>query len=188
MANFNVDIFRKAMKFDGARPNLFEVRVRDIDGQISNDFIFKCKAASLPGSTMGVVEVPFFGRQVRFAGNRTFAEWSVTILNDEDFDSRQRFERWHRELSGNASNVRNRTYLSPTGNGSPRPYQRDAEVLHYGKAGNLIRKYRFTGLFPSDVSTIDLDWGNNDTIEEFTVTFAYQYWVLEPVFQATQTV
>lgn len=170
--SFNVDAFRRAMKFDGARPNLFEVTLPDIDG-FDAGLRFFCKAAQIPGSTIGVVEVPYFGRQVKFAGNRVFPEWTVTIINDEDFKARKVFDKWHQKLNGNKSNERDGFRVNPLSYTSP------ADVIHYGKAGNEIARYQFTGLFPSDVTPIDLDWGNNDVMEEFTVTFAYQYWTVD---------
>lgn len=170
---FNVNEFRSTLKLDGARPNLFEVRVPNIEGVIDTDFVFMCKTAQLPGSTVGVIEVPYFGRAVKLAGNRTFAEWTITVINDENFKMRNTFERWHNALSSNAGNLRAQNRLNSL------QYSKQATVIQYGKAGDKIKEYTFHGLFPTDVTPIDLDWGNNDTIEEFSVTFAYQYWTTE---------
>lgn len=168
--SFSIDQFRRALRLDGARPNLFEVRIPNIDGVFDGDLVFMCKTAQLPGSTMGTVEVPYFGRMVKFAGNRTFQEWAVTIINDETFRHRNIFERWHELLSDNKENLRSGNKVNTYS------YARDAYVLQYGKAGNVVRNYKFAGMFPTDITAIDLDWGSNDAIEEFTVTFAYQYW------------
>lgn len=170
---FNVNEFRSTLKLDGARPNLFEVRVPNIDGVIDTDFVFMCKTAQLPGSTVGVVEVPYFGRAVKLAGNRTFAEWTVTVINDENFKQRNTFERWHSALSSNAGNLRAQNKINST------QYSKQATVIQYGKSGDKIKEYTFHGMFPTDITPIDLDWGNNDTIEEFSVTFAYQYWTTD---------
>ena len=180
--SFNVDSFRTQMNFDGARPNLFEV-ILDFPNYVTLGRLagrssrFFCKTSSLPGSTIGAVTVPYFGREVKVAGNRTFADWSVTVINDEDFIFRNAFENWHRGINENRRNLR-----SPSAEGvSPatpgRSYAVDAEVYQYSKMGGRpIKKYKFVGMFPTDIAAIDLDWGSNDTIEEFTVTFAYQYW------------
>jgi len=177
---FNVDQFRSTLRYDGARPNLFEVFLRfpdyvELGPLAGSQARFMCKTAQLPGSTMGVVEVPYFGRQVKVAGNRTFAEWSVTIINDEDFTIRNAFERWHRGINGNVSNLRE----APSSTGA-NTYAVDASVYQYSKMGGIpIKSYKFTGLFPSDIAAVDLDWGSNDSIEEFSVTLSYQYWVTQ---------
>lgn len=175
--SFNVDEFRKNLRWDGARPNLFEVEVPFMDGTIDRSFRFMCKAASIPGSNLGVVEVPYFGRQVKVAGNRTYDEWTVTIINDETFDLRNKFEEWHKRLNAPVENTRaalNSLF-----------YTRDAKVTHFRKNGSVIKTYSLVGAFPSNIAPIDLDWGSNDTIEEFTVTFAYQYWIDSKLSKST---
>jgi hypothetical protein len=182
---FNVDNFRTAMQFDGARPNLFEVVLQfpnfvEVGGQAVSLSRFFVKTAQLPGSTIGVVTVPYFGREVKVAGNRTFADWTVTVLNDEDFTIRNAFERWHRGINGNQSNLREPGAVSTSPLAPGTSYAVDAEVYQYSKAGGSpIKKYRFNGMFPNDIAPIDLDWGSNDTVEEFSVTLSYQYWQSE---------
>jgi hypothetical protein len=178
MPGFNVNDFRSELVGDGARPNLFEVRLNfppfaqngGANGVASRKSTFMVKAAALPGSTVGMVTVPYFGREVKVAGNRTFADWSVTIINDEDFLIRNAMESWVRGINDNTTNIRNA--LATTSN----QYGVDAQVIQYGKDGIERKQYRFIGMFPTDVSQIDLDWGSNDTIEEYTVNFAFQYW------------
>lgn len=170
---FNVNTFRQEMKFDGARANLFEVSVNFPfglgDQGLNRDLVFKAKSAQIPGSTLGMVPVQYFGREVKFAGNRTFADWTITVLNDEDFKIRGAFENWMSGINSHGGNLR-------TLGASPNSYTVDGKVKHYGKTGNVEREYVFRGLFPTDLSPIDLDWGNNDAIEEYTVTFSYQWW------------
>jgi hypothetical protein len=173
---FNVSTFRNSLAYDGARPNLFEVvltGVPALGGQLSlEDFTFKCKSAQIPGSTLGVVTVPYFGREVKFVGNRTFADWTVTVINDEDFKVRKFFERWMNVINSHETNTRGSGFTQPNS------YVGQAVVKQYTKTGqsptNL--QYSFVDIFPTDLSAIDLDWGSNDTIEEFTVNFTYQYW------------
>jgi len=174
---FNVSSFRSAMALDGARPNLFEVQIPALSNyyreNTNGDFRFFCRAASIPGSTIGVVTVPYFGREVKLAGNRTFADWTVTVINDESFAYRSVFEEWMSTINLHEENYRfdNAGYaladsavvnqLSKTGDGD---------------APTIQRQYEFKNLFPIDISEITLDWGDNDSVEEFTVTFAYDYW------------
>ena len=179
---FNVDAFRTAMKNDGARPNLFEVSLVfpsfvELGGLAGSQSRFFVKTAQLPGSTIGTVTVPYFGREVKAAGNRTFADWSVTVLNDEDFALRNAFERWHRGINGNVTNLRELGAISTSPSSPGTSYAVDAEVYQYAKIGGQpIKKYKLVGMFPNDISPIDLDWGSNDTIEEYTITLSYQYW------------
>ena len=170
---FSVNQFRSQMTGDGARPNLFEVSMPfpgfANPGDAQQKLTFMCKTAQLPGSTIGTVTVQYFGREIKFAGNRTFADWSVTIINDEDFVVRNAFERWMNGMNSHSLNVRNPLALTPGG------YTVDAEVRQFGKKGNTLKKYKFIGVFPTDISAIDVDWGSNDTIEEFTVNLSYQW-------------
>ena len=173
--SFNVSTFRNSMSYDGARPNLFEVVLTGVPaiGELSlEDFTFKCKSAQIPGSTLGVVTVPYFGREVKFVGNRTFADWTVTIINDEDFKVRKFFERWMNVINSHETNQRG------AGFNQPNSYVGQAIVRQYTKTGQspTSLQYKFVDIFPTDLSAIDLDWGSNDTIEEFTVNFTYQYW------------
>jgi len=159
---------------DGARPNLFSCTIPDLTVNVNGEtgsevaFNFMCRAAQLPGSTVNSIPVNYFGRELKFSGNRVFSEWTVTIINDEDFKIRNTFEKWMSSLNSHVSNLRNLV--------SPLSYQKDGYVTQYGKAGNVIKEYKFVGLFPIDVSPIELDWSANDSIEEFAVTFAYQWW------------
>ena len=173
---FNVAEFRANLIGEGARPNLFSVSL-NFPTTVTNGSAagqkttFMAKTAQLPGSTVGNVTVPYFGRELKFVGNRTFTDWTLTIINDEDFLIRNSLENWMNQLNSHAGNVRAATAVSPTG------YSVDAVVNQYGKAGgNPIKSYNFVGMFPVDLAAIDLDWGSNDSIEEYAVTFAFQYW------------
>jgi len=171
---FSVNEFRSQMTGDGARPNLFEVSMPfpgfASPANAQTKLTFMCKTAQLPGSTVGVVPVNYFGRELKFVGNRTFADWTISIINDEDFIVRNAFERWMNGINSHNFNVRNPLALAPLG------YSVDAEVSQFGKQGNTLKKYRFVGVYPTDITPIDVDWGSNDTIEEFSVTLTYQWW------------
>jgi hypothetical protein len=171
---FSVNEFRSQMTGDGARPNLFEVSMPfpafASPANAQTKLTFMCKTAQLPGSTVGVVPVNYFGRELKFVGNRTFADWTISVINDEDFIVRNAFERWMNGINSHNLNVRNPLALAPLG------YSVDGDVTQFGKQGNTLKKYRFVGVFPTDITPIDVDWGSNDTIEEFSVTLSYQWW------------
>jgi len=182
---FRVQEFRSQLEFDGARPNLFRCTMNfpvlatsstTATGFASGlgapeKFTFMARTAQLPGSTVNSVPVNYFGRELKFAGNRTFQEWTVTVINDEDFVIRNAFEKWMSGINSHASNLRAPAFLRGDGG-----YQQDGKVIQYGKDGDIIKVYNFVGMFPIDVSPIELDWGANDAIEEYAVTFAYQWW------------
>jgi hypothetical protein len=171
---FSVNEFRSQMVGDGARPNLFEVSMPfpgfSAPGNAQTKLTFMCKTAQLPGSTINAVPVQYFGRELKFVGNRTFADWTLTVINDEDFVIRNAFERWMNGINSHSLNVRNPIALAPGG------YTVDGEVTQFGKTGDQLKRYKFLGLFPTELTPIDVDWGSNDTIEEFSITLAYQWW------------
>jgi hypothetical protein len=163
------------MNYDGARPNLFKCELTFptlAQGQAAqNKFSFMARAAQLPGSTVNQIPQFYFGRELKFAGNRSFPEWTVTVINDEDFKIRDAFEKWMSGMNSHVGNLRNPAFIKGDGG-----YQQDGFITQYSKDGSPIKKYKFIGMFPIDVSPIEVDWGANDTIEEFAVTFAYQWW------------
>jgi hypothetical protein len=156
----------------GARANQFFVSLTfpsyvSAGGLASAKGQFVCKGAQLPASSIDNTPVNFRGRQVNFAGERTFAPWTVTVLNDNDFLIRNSMEAW---MNGINSNVNN------TGLINPAQYQVDMEVFQLDRNGNQIKAYKFVDAFPVEVSTIELNFDSNNQIEEFTTTFQYNYW------------
>lgn len=173
---FNIQEFRAQYEGDGARPNLFEVTVPFPAGVIGDaakaqqKLTFMCHASALPESSIGTTEVDYFGRKIKLAGNRSFGDWTLTVYNDEDFAVRNAFEKWLNALNANRLNRRNPAF--PTNSS----YGVDCEIRQYDKLMNVIKSYNLIGAFPTSLSSIDLAWGNNDSVEEFTVTLAYQWW------------
>lgn len=179
---FNVQDFRASMVADGARASLFDIRLTfplpvgtggsapGTFGSAQQQVTFRARASSLPGDSVTSIGVNYFGREIKLAGNRSFPDWSITVLQDEDFDLRNAFERWMSGLNSHVGNLRLPAMLQGDGG-----YQQDAYVTQYGKTGDILKIYKMVGCFPTDVSAIDLDWGS-DSIEEFAVTFAYQWW------------
>ena len=169
MAILGLDDFKAKLKGGGARPNLFRATV-NFPGYAGGDVeltSFLCKAAQLPASVMNVIEVPFRGRQLKIAGDRTFETWTATILNDTDFTIRNSMERWMNGINSHAAN---------TGLTNPVDYQADLVVEQLDRDETVIKTYNFRGCFPTNISAIDLSYETVDTVEEFTVEFAVQYW------------
>ena len=169
MAILGVDDFKSKLRGGGARPNLFRATV-NFPGYAGGDVeltSFLCKAAQLPASAMNVIEVPFRGRQLKIAGDRTFETWTATILNDTDFTIRNSMERWMNGINSHQAN---------TGLTNPVDYQADLVVEQLDRDETVLKTYNFRGAFPINVSAIDLNYETVDTVEEFTVEFAVQYW------------
>jgi hypothetical protein len=174
---FNINEIKSALVYGGARQALFNVAFvapptglnEDVDSINSGSHLLT-RASSIPEARLGNIQVPYFGRKINLAGDRTFEPWSVTVINDEDFKIRNAMEAWSNAINNLVANVRSR------GAGFNQ-YKTDATVTQYAKTGEAIRAYTFVGIYPSDVSAIELDWDATDRIEEFRVTFQYDYWV-----------
>jgi hypothetical protein len=172
---YSINDIRANLRLGGARPTLFRVL---LDSPFTNTLgaiaPFMIQASSLPGSSIAPIEVPYFGRKIRIAGDRTFEPWSVVVMNDEDFAVRQALEQWHNRINSLSGN------LNTTGSSAPTNYKSQADVQQFSKAsqpgGAPIRTYRFYGLFPTEISPIDVNWNDTDTIETFQVTFAYDWY------------
>lgn len=173
---FNINNFRSQLQYDGARPNNFEVYLSFPAGVVGGaaagqKTTFMCKSAQLPSKTIGMAPLFYFGREVKLPGNVTFADWTISIINDEDFLIKNAFESWMNLINYHVGNYRDPSMVNSQG------YSIPMTVLQYGKSGNPIKQYDFVGAWPMDPSPIDVDWSSNDTVEEFSVTMAYQYWV-----------
>ena len=184
--------FKSKLAGGGARPNLFEASINSFPTAIQDAwdnsseaeggaFKFLCKSTALPASNLGSIEIPFRGRTLKVAGDRTFDDWTVTIINDEDFRLRTAFERWSNVMS---------QLDDATGVTNPTSYMTDAFIQQLGRGpevgaatnngGNtsILRSYKFFDVFPVTVGEVALSYDSTDTLEEFDVTFRYQYFTV----------
>ena len=178
--NRTISDFKGALIGGGARPNLFEVELTTLPAGISwnsSDFSYMCKAATLPASNIANIDIPFRGRIFKVAGDRTIDPWTVTIINDENFNLRNAFEEWTDLIAKLENNM---------GATDPEAYMVNAKVYQLGRgstpnaksnsgtANSVLKEYEFYNIWPSTVAAIDLSYDSTDTIEEFTVDFQVQ--------------
>ena len=181
--------FKSTLAGGGARPNLFEVAIDTWPGETAEarqDLRILCKGAQLPESTVGLIEVPFRGRTFKVSGDRTFASWTITVINDTDFAIRESMEEWMRVIA---------QYQDGSGATNPTSYMRNATVSQLDRrssnrgiatrGGGLfaIKEYTFRDIFPTNISAIDLSYDSSDTIEEYTVEFQVNFWEPRPGFR-----
>ena len=165
-----INDFKAVLAGGGARANQFQVTMPfpgfAAAGGETRVMSFLCQATNLPGMTLGEVPVPFRGRQLYIAGDRTFETWTTTIMNDTDFLIRNAMERWMNAINALSDN---------SGLENPSDYQVDAFVDQLDRAGEAIKSYTFRGLFPQTIAPIELAYDTNDAVEEFEVTYRYQF-------------
>ena len=162
---------------DGARPSLFLAQINfpvSVPGGIEarDRSRFLLKSTSIPASTLGMIELPYMGRKIKLAGDRTFEDWSTTIINDEKFSVRAAIEAWSDSINGLQSNT-------PSFNQSI-GYRTTGLVTQYSARGNPIRTYTFHNIWPSALAAIELAWETESTIEEFECTWTYDYYTVKP--------
>ena len=162
--------FKSKLTGGGARANLFEVVLTFPDAAKPPDEVldksrFMVKGARLPASNIAQIEVPFRGRVLKIAGDRTFDSWTVTVINDTDFSIRSAFENWMNTINKLDNN---------TGLVNPADYQADAYVYQLDRDGQDLRAYRFYDTFPTQVGPIELSY-DAQGIQEFTVELQVQY-------------
>lgn len=193
---FRISEFRTALQ-GGSRPNLFKVKINAIpagvDSVIKDGFEFVCRAAALPASSIGLIEVPInAGRRLKMGGDRTFAEWTTTVLNDENFNIRSNMELWQSFIVNNnfnSSSVGSRQFTGNDLYTTVEVYQLNdngeevnsaISITLNGTEYNATKNFgsaKLINCWPSDLSTIDLSYDTTDTVEEFTITWVYDYCV-----------
>ena len=180
-----LDDFKANVASDFARPNLFQVDLAFPSGIINNASLvelgkFTVRAANLPASNIGVIEVPFRGRVLKIAGDRTFEPWTITVQNDSRFVLRDAFEIWASSIQAYNENFTSAAGLGDqddaTGYFADMTVHQLARDVKDGDQPKILKSYRFYNVFPSNIAAIDLDFGSNDAIEEFTVELQTQYW------------
>lgn len=180
MAEHNISNFASNFHGGGIRPHLFEVS-GDIGGgsQTRESQSFHIKAASLPASSLGIIEVPYRGRKVKIPGDRTFAEWSITILCRSDMQMRNDFEAWSENINKHIENVSgDHQPMENQGQGVNAEQSVFTEwgISQLDRAGSVVKDYRFYGVWPSEIGAVELDYETTDSVAEFPVTLQYTYW------------
>lgn len=167
--SLRVDDLKAKLSGGGARPNLFKATINfpGYAGGNSELTSFLCKAAQLPSSVIGQIDVPFRGRQLKVAGDRTFENWTITVINEDGFQVRNSFERWANGIN---------EHRNGTGILNPADYQADLIIEQLNRQEEVIKTINIRGAFPVNVAGIDLSYDTTDALEEYTVEFAYQYW------------
>ena len=190
--NRTISEFKSRLLGGGARPNLFEVELTAMPASVAlpwqaERFGFLCKAAQLPGMNIANIDVPFRGRIFKVAGDRTIDNWTITVINDEDFLYRNAFEEWTQQIAALDDNM---------GSTNPSSYMVNAKVFQLGRGSELnsttnagdsnvvLKEYEFIDIFPINVGQIDVSYENTDTIEEYTVEFAVQSYKVKGASQA----
>ena len=166
----NINDFKAKLAGGGARPNQFKVTMpfpgyAQVGGEIE-DLAFLCRATVIPSMTVGNINVPFRGRQIKIAGDRTFEDWTVTVLNDTDFKLRNAFERWQNGINNMTDNE---------GLTNPVDYQVDAFVDQLDRDDTVLKTYILRACFPQAIGQVDLSCDTTNALEEFEVTWRYQH-------------
>ena len=174
MTTFNVERFKSALTNGGARPNQFAVQM-SFPTYVANAQLavarapFLISVAELPGQTVNPAIVQYRGREVKFVGDRIYAPFTMTVLNDSEMSIRTALEQWMGGMED---------YVGKFGRLQPSEYQRDMQVFQLDRNGNALKSYSIANAFPVDLSPVGLDFGANDQISSFTVTFQYQHFTV----------
>jgi len=173
MSQRSIEDFKAVLQGGGVRPTMFEVELTFPDavapdlGDVTRDGTFLIKAAGLPSSNVGTIAVPFRGRRLKVSGDRVFEDWNVTIINDVSFGLRTAMEKW-------SEKIQNHNYA--LGATELQSYFGSAIVRQLDRDGTQLRAYSFEGIWPQQIAEIGLDFEANDSIEQYDVNFAVQYW------------
>lgn len=157
----NIENFKANFQY-GVRPTTYEMQIFGLPEKLK----FLCKTSQLPGKTIGIIEVPYMGQKHKVGGDAIFPELSTTIMLDTDFSVKNELESWMSSIRANDSAI----------GSEPSIYQQSGSITQLGPNGIRLAEYQFIGLWPTDMSTVELGFENTDQIAEYTVTWAYTYW------------
>ena len=167
----SINDFKANLIGGGARANQFRVTITPPSGiAIGLDVrrtSFMVRASNLPAQTLTEIAIPFRGRQIYIAGDRSFDDaWTSTFMNDTDFMVRNAMERWSNGINDLAEN---------TGVVAPSDYQTDLTVEQLDRDDAVLKSYIFRNAWPTTIAAIELTSDQADAIEEFEVTWRFQH-------------
>lgn len=164
----NINDFRGALRGNVATPNRYEVIINfpAVAGsaELSRQASFLATATQIPGSTLGVTEVPFRGRTLKLPGDRTFEEWTCTFINDVVYTLHDAFELWHNAMNGYNSNLGAPNFNDILG---------ECTIYQLDNNDNRTKQYDLLLAWPSNIGPIELAADSNDTYQSFECTFQY---------------
>ena len=165
----NLSAFTTALQGGGARANQFMVTMAGSGAAgLTGNFHFLCRSAQVPALTIGEVAVPYRGRTIYLAGDRTYDAWTVTIMNDRNYSVRSFLENWMDDMSDIGGTTRANTL-------SASEYYGNATVSQLDRNNSAIRSYKLEGVWPTTIDAIDLSYDANDAVEEFGATFRFNW-------------
>tara|TARA_X000000950_G_scaffold263741_1_gene336253 strand:+ start:1693 stop:2220 length:528 start_codon:yes stop_codon:yes gene_type:complete len=169
MAILGIDDFKSKLTGGGARSTLYKATINYpsfVGGDVElTSFLIKA-SSGLPASNLEELPVPFRGRILKMAGNRTFDDWTTTIINDTDFRIRNDLEKWSNAINEHSAN---------TGLTNTNDYFADMVIEQLDRDGSVLKKYDFRGCWPKTIAAIAVGY-ESEAIEEFECTWAVQYW------------
>ena len=157
----SIEAFKAAFQY-GVRPNLYKMEIFGLPEKLK----FLCKATQLPGKNIGTIEVPYLNQKAKLAGDATFDDLTLTIMLDNDFSVRNEIESWMENIRANAASEGD----------EPALYKQTGSIIVLNNRNAEIAQYDYIGILPTTLSPLDMSFETNDTIAEYTVTFAYDYW------------
>lgn len=162
----------KSILNGGVKSNLFKVEltfpaISGLPTGLEEKLEFLCKGSSIPQSTLSVIEVPYAGRVIPLPNDRSFDEWSITVMNDAKLELRTAFEMWSAAINGHESNVNSMEIAD---------LMVVAKVHQLNRAGTVLKSWEFKDVWPTSVSSIDLSYDSSDSLEEFSVGLRYTLW------------
>jgi hypothetical protein len=170
---FNINEFKSSLTNGGARTNLFEIIVTNpINGSGDQKLRMTAQATQVPQRDINQIQVAYFGRITKVAGvTQNYPDWNVTIINDEDWIVRNALEEWSHAINSPIGNIRQ------TSSSDQSLYKSTGDVIQYSQTGQVLRQYKFYGIWPVSVAAAGLDWGQDDIIR-YDVTFSVDYWTV----------
>ena len=173
---FSLSTFQSALATGGARPSLFDLEVAGAPTGVSSSNLsnikFMCNVSALPPLTITPIERQYFGRVVKIPGDIVYGDLSTTIIMTEGGDERAELEKWMDEINKTTENKMNAEHNTSNG------FTGTVKLNQYGKTGSTtpIYKYIFEDCWPSTISEIALSYDTASDIEQFDVTWTYNYY------------
>lgn len=162
------DVMQAFKSGDFARNNLFRVRIP----HLGETFEFKCRATTAPPATLEKIPVAFMNRKINVAGDRTYDDWTITIYNDDEHETRDQLLQWQNDAHAMGNRIHGK---------APAEYKHDAVIMQYNRAGEKTKEYNVVGSFPLVIGELVLDWENNNEVQTFECQLAIDWWTSDGI-------